>query len=370
MMTTIVLFRGLKAPASQIITLVMGFLVICLGITILQMSKVDPEELAAKNNLDRRSTLLLHAARQHTVDAADEKSLAGIEDPGMDALRGSFGTFGSIMRARSARRMSLASSDGRPRVGGTGSFRATGAGLPMNPRDRVAGLAPDLERHQLFDPPMPVRRDSDAFSLQSRGEREHERERKQTIKFGAEDVVHEYRRSAARGADDAVHTSRPSALAASPRGGGASSSSLSLSLTDSLGSGSAVVSSDGSARTTAGSGTASTVSGLPSVVYERSLLDGLRTAPAGAASVPYFDPFAGSPGTATGAAFADADTDVHRAHRKERPTHARINSSRSYPRGDRADDAEESLRLVNDAGSDASEDDEHRKGGIRLVKRF
>ena len=33
--TTIVLFQGLQAPVVQIITLVMGFLVICVGITVL-----------------------------------------------------------------------------------------------------------------------------------------------------------------------------------------------------------------------------------------------------------------------------------------------------------------------------------------------
>ena len=43
MVTTVVLFQGLKASASQIITIVMAFLVICMGITILQMSKVDPQ---------------------------------------------------------------------------------------------------------------------------------------------------------------------------------------------------------------------------------------------------------------------------------------------------------------------------------------
>ncbi|KAI0028594.1 magnesium transporter NIPA-domain-containing protein, partial [Vararia minispora EC-137] len=222
MMTTIVLYNGLKAPASQIITLVMGFLVICFGITILQMSKVDPEELAAKGKLDRRSTLLLHAARVHAVgDAGDEKSLAGGDDPGIDALRGSFGTVGSIIRARSARRLSQASAQ-QARLAGASSFRATGAGLPLHPRDAVVSardstlgasprdaiLGAGLERHQLFDPPVP-RRDSDAYSLGSA--------RKQTIKFGEQDLVHEYPRGAQR--DGAVHSARPSALTHGPSAG-------------------------------------------------------------------------------------------------------------------------------------------------------
>jgi len=69
----------------------MGFLTICLffphpnpqtegsslvglGITILQMSKVDPTTL----KLDRRSTLLLQANRQHTE--LQEKSISGFEE--------------------------------------------------------------------------------------------------------------------------------------------------------------------------------------------------------------------------------------------------------------------------------------------------
>jgi hypothetical protein len=66
-----VLFKGLSASVSSIITLVMGFLVICVGITILQMSKVDPVSLS---KLDRRSTILLQAARQQT-ESVEEKVL-------------------------------------------------------------------------------------------------------------------------------------------------------------------------------------------------------------------------------------------------------------------------------------------------------
>ena len=81
----------------------MGFLTICVGITILQLSKVDPVELKGNAMLDRRSTLLLQAARAKTEDTDPEKGPTGLEDPGMDALRGSFGAFGSIIRARSVR---------------------------------------------------------------------------------------------------------------------------------------------------------------------------------------------------------------------------------------------------------------------------
>ena len=171
-----ILFQGLKAGVSQIITIVMAFLVICVGITILQMSKVDPTEL---KTLDRRSTILLQAARKQT-ESIEEKSLAGIEDPGMDALRGSFGTVGSIIRARSAHRMSQssarASSVRSSRFGGlpTSRFDADRT-LPPTPSSRVEALPSGLKRHQLFDPPVPTHsfsfdldhRDSDVFSLTS-----------------------------------------------------------------------------------------------------------------------------------------------------------------------------------------------------------
>ncbi|KAG6846421.1 hypothetical protein H0H93_014063, partial [Arthromyces matolae] len=78
MVTTIVLFQGLKSTVTGILTLVMGFLVICVGIVILQMSKVDPQSLSSK--LDRRSTLLLQAARSQT-EGYEEKDALGVEDP-------------------------------------------------------------------------------------------------------------------------------------------------------------------------------------------------------------------------------------------------------------------------------------------------
>ncbi|KAJ7072259.1 magnesium transporter NIPA-domain-containing protein [Mycena amicta] len=179
--TTIVLFKGLSAPVSSIITLVMGFLVICVGITILQMSKVDPEQLSKK--LDRRSTILLQAARSQT-ETMEEKSVLGVEDPGMDALRGSFGTVGSIIRARSARRLSQSSAGGRP-PGAMAPYDRTRANS-TNPR---VG-ADSIQRHQLYDAPMSsldvenqsTRSDSNATRIQKRT----------TIKFGTEDVVHQY----------------------------------------------------------------------------------------------------------------------------------------------------------------------------------
>jgi hypothetical protein len=109
MVTSFILYRGLHAPATNLVSMVLGFLVICVGITILQMSKVDPKQL---QGLDRKSTLLLQASR-HQTETEEKGSLTAAEEPGMDALRGGFGAVGSIIRARTvSRRMSDASSTG------------------------------------------------------------------------------------------------------------------------------------------------------------------------------------------------------------------------------------------------------------------
>ena len=167
----------------------MAFLVICLGITILQMSKVDPEKL---NKLDRRSTILLQAARAQTA-TVDEKGVAGYEDPGMDTLRGSFGAFGSIIRARTARRMSQSSNTSHLRV------RPPGAAAPYDhtaswmssghppPSDGLAGM----KRHQLYDAPVP--RD-DASSLRAPSVRSQLVNKRPTIKFDDQELVHSYSR--------------------------------------------------------------------------------------------------------------------------------------------------------------------------------
>lgn len=107
LITSFILYQGLKASAITLITMVLGFLTTCLGITLLQMSKVDPNSLA---KLDRKSTMLLQASK-HQTEEAEKGRVTAMEDPGMDALRGGFGAVGSIIRARSvSRRMSNASS--------------------------------------------------------------------------------------------------------------------------------------------------------------------------------------------------------------------------------------------------------------------
>ncbi|KAF9483113.1 DUF803-domain-containing protein [Pholiota conissans] len=191
MVTTIVLFKGLDAGVSQIITLVMGFLVICFGITILQMSKVDPEKLG---KLDRRSTMLLQAARAQT-ETVDEKGVVGYEDPGMDTLRGSFGTVGSIIRARTVKRMSQSSQHkshlrARP-PGAAAPYDATvswmsSAGMP----GASEGLS-GMQRHQLYDAPVP--RD-DASSFRAPSVHSELVNKRPTIKFDSQEIVHSYSR--------------------------------------------------------------------------------------------------------------------------------------------------------------------------------
>ncbi|KAK0462546.1 magnesium transporter NIPA-domain-containing protein [Desarmillaria tabescens] len=209
MVTTVVLFKGLDSSASEIITIVMGFLVICIGITILQMSKVDPTHLS---KLDRRSTLLLQAARSQTE--VEEKGAIGSEDPGMDALRGSFGAMGSIIRARSARRVSEANRASSYRT------RPPGAAAPYDPEQSrqqwpeannttpstAFDLLSGVKRHQLYDAPVPrtntgdsessgagATRGDDSSSIKSPSLTDsHITNKRPTIKFGSQDLVHQY----------------------------------------------------------------------------------------------------------------------------------------------------------------------------------
>ncbi|KAL7415385.1 magnesium transporter NIPA-domain-containing protein [Mrakia frigida] len=131
LVTSIILYKGLKATPIQLVTMFLGFIVICVGITILQMSKVDPETLVT---LDRRSTLLLAAQRPTETE---EKT--GIEDPSMDALRGGY-VIGSIMRARSRRASVNTNGSGRGRVSSTA----------FNPNDP---FSLGMTRYQLSDTP-------------------------------------------------------------------------------------------------------------------------------------------------------------------------------------------------------------------------
>ncbi len=375
------LFQGLQAPPVQIITLVMGFLVICVGITVLQLSKIDPTQI---KKLDRRSTLLLQAARNNT-EGVDEKNLAAVEDPGMDALRGSFGTMGSIIRARSARRLSMNSR-------ASASIRSRYSNQPPLPGQRDDPLA-GVKRHQLFDNPMPATPDRLGDGLMERGSMMTQpsvlgspfSQRKQTIKFGDEDVVHSYHVPGS-GDDSATHERRNA-----PHANGSTKY-------DSVSSGGwsfkAVVGTNGEQTPTAGS----QFLHLPPIESREDLTDlsAPLTAPATLESTSdasrrrptLSGPFDGLPPSGTLSSFPSASsasapnspgghggqsTPSKSSRLHSMPLFSRSPSSRHYPRGDQDDDREESIRLWNresteslDASESASETD-LPGGGIRLV---
>jgi magnesium transporter len=335
----------------------MAFLVICVGITILQMSKVDPTQFT---KLDRRSTILLQAARQHT-EAVEEKSAVGIEEPGIDTLRGSFGTVGSIIRARSARRVSQSSH-------ATGPSSRFGASSSRVDLERVGSTFSSstaanhshyggLTRHQLFDPPVPRLdgREPDAVSLSSQPSG-----RKPAIKFGEQDVIHSYHRGTSGKDGMATHEHRVVPRAPS------SLSPLSASVQSSTSPPEYLPAS----RLRQDSASSSSPPRIDTGVNPP------RSAPPGVGRIveAYHDPFDRAPATVTLPSFPSASSVVDEGN--TRPQHhrrsSRQGSSRDYPRGDRADDAEETVSLwdphrdsISDVDVSLSPESPH--GTIRLV---
>jgi len=357
MLTTIVLFQGLKASATQIITLVMGFVVICFGITILQLSKVDPTQIKV---LDRRSTILLQAAKRDT-EGVDEKNLSAVEDPGIDALRGGFGMVGSVIRARSAHRMSISSR-------GTGSVRSRYSAAPPPPGglgiDHLAGM----KRHQLWDAPVPStpelvlpETDADRYSMASQPPAigsPRPSARKQTIKFDSQDVVHSYH-IPGTGDDSATHEHRSAShFSSSPPSKPADLKSAADAQVVTL----------------------PVNSSLDEIQEEI----GMRTAPpmlgGNNGSDPYhhpqvYDIFGAAPSSASSSSFPRPSDDesprTRRATSKSPPRHHhhsfwRSPGGRRYPSGQADEDREQSESLWHRE----SEDDEGEipaDGGIRLV---
>lgn len=76
-------------------------------------------------------------ATKHQTEDTEKGEITAVEEPGMDALRGGFGAIGSIIRSRSARRLSNASS----MAGGRRRFDSVSAGLSTH------GMQ-DLQRYQ------------------------------------------------------------------------------------------------------------------------------------------------------------------------------------------------------------------------------
>ncbi|KAF8674939.1 hypothetical protein RHS04_07036 [Rhizoctonia solani] len=178
LVTSIILYQGLHATVTQILTVVLGFLMICTGITILQMSKVDPRKL---QNLDKRTTLLLAAAREQVEpshsrtpsrarsgsrtggsigdvekqdgmdDGWDACSLAETEEPGLDALRGGgFGAVGTMVRAR--RRSTIA----RERRGTVTSQQSRFSQSSRAPSEEAGHAGIGTKRFKDGPPPLPV----------------------------------------------------------------------------------------------------------------------------------------------------------------------------------------------------------------------
>lgn len=319
------------------------------------MSKVDPTHF---KSLDRRSTFLLQATQKQT-EAVEEKSLSGIEEPGIDALRGSFGTIGSIIRARSARHMSQTShSTGHSsRFGSPGSrFDVERGDFKSSPFATNLGHYGGMKRHQLFDPPVPHLDipESDAISLSSQPSG-----RKPVIKFGEQDVVHSYHRATLGKDDMATHERRVAPHGSSPLASPRSFVQPSLLPEGSNGRQQSPVTTDSRSPPRLSLG-----------------LDGPLSAPAGVgvAGGAYRDPFEGGPASATLPAvpsITSLDGDVEMRRHKRR-TYSRPGSSRDYPKGDRSDDAEENVSLWDPRQEDNEEADaaaspESSLGTIRLV---
>ncbi|TFK44104.1 magnesium transporter NIPA-domain-containing protein [Crucibulum laeve] len=395
MVTTVVLFQGLQASATQIITLVMAFLVICLGITILQMSKVDPVQLS---KLDRRSTILLQAARSQT-ETFDEKGALGVEDPGMDALRGSFGTVGSIIRARTVKRMSQSShrtSHLRQRPAGAAAPYDTASGampwlsdsMAASPSDQYSGM----KRHQLYDAPVP-RDDVSSVHSQTPNKRP-------TIKFDSQDVIHQYNRPGT-GNNESTHEHRPTL--GSPRPSGVEGGypplpppgSPSMATRTTIATDANLLDIDDSSSTPSTTGNNSRV--IPSrVIGEHEVHSAPPTIYARFARAPQLparkdsrEVFEDSPTTARGTLLSfpsvtdsamsqgwdeeegHRDSIVEREKEKAREKE-RGRSAKRYPKGDGEDDREESVSLWRKDGTEESDADDDAlppdvNGGIRLV---
>ncbi|GAA5924276.1 hypothetical protein JCM3775_005644 [Rhodotorula graminis] len=155
LITSIILNKGFSgATTVSIINVVLGFLVIVLGVTLLQLSKVDPEEVQSAL-LDKRSATILRATRA----GSGHESAYDAEDPGMDTVRGFGGAIGSIHRA-----ISMRSQQTRRRQS-TGPFgademamrwRGAGEGRTGAPGAAGSGPSENIPRYQLYDAPAQI----------------------------------------------------------------------------------------------------------------------------------------------------------------------------------------------------------------------
>ncbi|BGP40884.1 hypothetical protein JCM10450v2_004889 [Rhodotorula kratochvilovae] len=223
LITSIILNRGFSgATTTSIINVVLGFLVIVLGVALLQLSKVDPEEVQSAV-LDHRTATILRASRAGTVH---EKAY-DTEDPGMDTIRGFGGAIGSIHRA-----ISMRAQGGGPRRAGTNPFgegdeiamrwRGNGGGEGRNGAPGAGGSGPSemgrdgVKRYQLYDGPAAISEEpmpldaADKISLHSglaSPSLDGKSRANSAIKFAENDNLHLYAPS--RNGPDARHVEQP-----------------------------------------------------------------------------------------------------------------------------------------------------------------
>ena len=149
--TSIILAQGMHASAIAIVTVVFGFFTICAGIALLQMSKMDPEELQQQPGFDRKSSVLIRAAQEHTHEPNDlEHQIAHAEAPGVDTIRGGMGVVGSLLRARSTRRFAQNDTHGAYSLA---DHRLDSRIPRYELYDRPVQFSPPGERHIAFADP-------------------------------------------------------------------------------------------------------------------------------------------------------------------------------------------------------------------------
>ena len=169
-------------------------------------------------------TILLPASRSRT-EQQEKNHIIDVEEPGMDALRGSFGTLGSVIRARSVRSMRSQSRgpSQQYRFGGHDAEERGGSNELT-----TQGLA-NLPRHQLYDAPVPqptpplpgVSEDNGAslapLSTEHSTAQPAMSPRMQTIRFEPTQVAHYYPTTPGKGG--AVHQQRHNTMSMSTQRG-------------------------------------------------------------------------------------------------------------------------------------------------------
>ncbi|EPQ29352.1 uncharacterized protein PFL1_03107 [Pseudozyma flocculosa PF-1] len=335
LVTSIILQQGLQASAVDIVTLVMGFLVICAGIVLLQLSKIDPQELQDKPGLDRGTTLLLRASRS-VISHSDEKGeTTALEDPGVDTIRGGLGVVGSMMRARSSRRLSGASSFRHHSAADEYTLRSRN-GVPLT----THGSA-NIERYQLHDNPMMspggLSRDESLRSVPPFGLPSQHRET--TISFASGSEEPHGHHAVAAASSSPLATPRAKDFAALPGGPLPSSSSRPQSMLRD-----------------------NSVQGLSSI-REASGGSGLEesTAAAPMQTTYYIDPYAPAPAQGQGLPRSTERTNIKTMWEPSNLSHS---SSMSSPSASpQSEDYSYDFKERNDGDDDETDDDEKRRVG-------